>query len=100
MMKLKVSVCSMRAIKANNKPELVDQLARILNRAKYLREGKALKIYAPKIAGRVSARLSARIKYRKLHLKCGYKKHTVYIWKATVSHNKPAPAPINSEKAG
>ena len=100
MIKLKVSVCSMKAIKAKNKPEFADQLARILNRAKYLREGKALKIYAPKIAGKVSARLSARIAYRKLQLKCGYKKHTVYIWKAKVGHKKPASPAGNKEQAG
>lgn len=99
MMKLKVTVCSLRAIKANNKPEHSDQLAKILCKAKYLREGKAVKVYAPTMANRVSARLCARIKYLKLQMKCGYKKHTVWVWKAKVDYAKKAPA-VNPEQTG
>jgi len=91
MIQLKVSVCSLRAIKCINRPEPVDQLARVLRRAVRAREGKGIKIYAPRNANKVTARLWARIKSQRLNLKCGYKKHTIWVWKEKVNHKDPLP---------
>ena len=67
---------------AARRMETGDQLSAIIRRGLRLKKGRALKTYAPKIAGKVTQRLYARIKAHGYPLKVSYKGNFVFIVKA------------------